>query len=168
MRPDNFFYPDTFIFNSTTYHGQRVSAKNQLFIPIETDSCPFDIGDVISQKIGDKERPFEVLDYEVQTSLGSAGPKYPYLSLLKVKALDVKDSPKHITTNLTFNGAISAGGDFQAGSNNSITKHISIQQLQDAIEKSDDPEVKSLWQKLLENPTFSAIAATLAKSALGQ
>ncbi|MCZ5512167.1 hypothetical protein O5475_16395 [Escherichia coli] len=116
----------------------------------------------------DRERLFEVLDYEVQISLEVGCPGYSHLAVLIVKALDVKEKPKQITTHLTFNGAINAGGDFQAGNDNSITKNITIQQLHDAIEHCNDPEVKSLWQKLLENPTFASIASILAKSALGQ
>ncbi|HCN2827012.1 TPA: hypothetical protein N6R22_003079 [Escherichia coli] len=168
MRPDQFFYPDTFTFNSSTYYGQRDSSKGRLYIPIESDLCPFNIGDIIVQKMVDRERLFEVLDYEVQISLEVGCPGYSYLAVLIVKALDVKEKPKQITTHLTFNGAINAGGDFQAGNDNSITKNITIQQLHDAIEHCNDPEVKSLWQKLLENPTFASIASILAKSALGQ
>ncbi|WP_232097138.1 hypothetical protein [Serratia ureilytica] len=59
------------------------------------------------------------------------------------------------------------GGDFQAGSINSITKNITIEQLAKAIEESNDPEVKSLWSKLTNNASFAAIAAGVAQSLLG-
>lgn len=167
MRDEDFFFPDTFFFEGKSYKGQRVTSKNQLSIPLTSDDCPFDIGSIVIQKVGSKERAFEVLDYDVSTSLGIGGDELPYLAALKVRALDVKVKPNHVTTHLTFNGAINAG-EFQAGSNNSITKHISIEQLQEAIENSDDPEVKSLWQKLLENPTFVGIASSLAKGVVGQ
>lgn len=120
------------------------------------------------QKQGGKERHYEILDYDVNESLGIGGDNFPFLASLQVKALDVKEKPHSTTTHINFNGAVTAGGDFQAGSINTIEKHISIEQLQQAIEKSDDPEVKSLWQKLLDNPTFASITATLAKGVLDQ
>ncbi|MCC3733699.1 hypothetical protein LLS47_12250 [Rouxiella badensis] len=166
MRPDKFFYPDVFVFNGTEYYGQKSAAKNQAFIAITSEESPFDIGDVITQKVGSKERSIEVVDYEISDSLGAAGSEYPFNITLKIKPLDVKTHAQN-TTHLTFNGSVTAGGDIQAGSNNSITKHITIQQLQDAIEKSKDPEVKALWQRLLENPTFSSIATALAQGAIG-
>lgn len=166
MNDVDFLFPDTFFFKDKKYKGQRVTSKNKLSILISSDDCPFDIGDIVVQKVGSKERPFEVLDYDVSTSLGVGGFEYPFLASLSVKALDVKPKPSHVTTHLTFNGAINANGDFQAGSTNSITKHITIEQLQKAIEDSDDPEVKNLWQKLLENPTFAAIASALAQGVL--
>lgn len=167
MRPDPFFFPHEFTFNGSTYYGQKNGEKGHILVTLLDDTCPFDIGDVLVQKQGSKERQFEVLDYDVNESLDVGGGGYPYLAKLRVKALDVKEKPVHGTTNITFNAAVTAGGDFQAGSVNSISKHITIEQLQNAIEESDDPEVKSLWQKLLENPTFSSIAAALAQSALG-
>lgn len=168
MNDLDFMFPDSFAFEGSSYRGQRVTSKNQLLILLKSDDCPFDIGDVLHQSVGTKQRPFEVLDYDVSTSMDIAGHEFPFIARLKVKALDVKSSPSHVTTHLTFNGAINAHGDFQAGSNNSITKNITIEQLQDAIENSNDPEVKSLWQKLLENPTFASLASTLAKGVIGQ
>lgn len=167
MRDIEFFFPDSFVFEGNEYRGQRDAAKGQILVLLSNEDCPFDVGSTLSQNVGTKVRPFEVLDYDVSTSLGVAGIEYPYIATLQVKALDVKSKPSHVTTHLTFNGAINANGDFQAGSNNSITKHITIEQLQDAIENSNDPEIKSLWQKILENPTFASIATTLAKGAIG-
>lgn len=168
MRPDKFFFPHEFYYNGDVYYGQKDGKKGEILVALLTETCPFDIGDVLVQKQGDKERQFEVLDYDVNESLGIGGVGYPFLASLRVKALDVKDKPVSSTTHINFNAAINAGGDFQAGSINTIEKHISIEQLQEAIEKSNDPEVKSLWQRLLDNPTFATIAATLAKGALGQ
>lgn len=108
-----------------------------------------------------------MLDYEVQDSLG-VGSNLPFLAILHVSALDVKSKPAGGDTHINFHGSVTAGGDFQAGSVNSISKQITVEQLQEAIEKSGDPEVKSIWQKLLENPTFSAIAASLAQGMIGQ
>lgn len=167
MRPDKFFFPHEFYYNEEVYFGQKDGKKGVILIALRDETCPFDISDVLVQKQGDKTRQFEVLDYDVNESLEVGGSGYPFLASLQVKALDVKDKPVSTTTHINFNAAVTAGGDFQAGSINTIEKHISIEQLQEAIEKSNDPEVKTLWQKLLDNPTFASIAATLAKGALG-
>lgn len=167
MVSENFFYPNEFTFDGITYRGQRDTKKKQLLIPIKEQTCPFDIGDKIELKQGDKIRLFEVLDYEVQDSLG-VGSNLPFLAILHVNALDVKSKPNGGDTHINFHGSVTAGRDFQAGSVNTISKQITVEQLQEAIEKSDDPEVKGLWQKLLENPTFSNIAASLAQSMIGK
>lgn len=166
MRPDSFFFPDEFSYEGQTFYGQKIGRKNEIHVALIDETCPFDIGGILIQKQGGKERQFEVLDYDVNQSLGVGGAGYPFNALLQVKALDVKEKASPITTHITFNAAVTAGGDFQAGSINTAIKKISIEQLQDAIERSEDPEVKGLWQKLLENPTFATIAATLAQGAL--
>jgi len=167
MVADNFFFPNEFYFNGAAYRGQRDAKKNQILIPIADQTCPFDIGDNLELKQGSKSRFFEVLDYEVQDSLG-VGSNHPFLAILQVEALDVKAKPNGGDTHINFHGAVTAGGDFQAGSVNTISKQITVEQLQEAIEKSEDPEVRGLWRKLLENPTFSAIAASLAQGMLGK
>jgi len=167
MVSENLFYPNEFTFNGESYRGQRDTKKNQILIPIANETSPFDIGDKLELKQGDKNRFFEVLDYEVQHSL-RVGSKHPFLAVLHVDALDVKTKPSVGNTHINFHGSVTAGGDFQAGSVNSISKEITVEQLQKAIEESNDPEVKGLWQKLLENPTFSSIAASLAQGMIGQ
>lgn len=168
MRPDKFFFPHEFYHKGDVYYGQKNGKKGEIYLALQEETCPFDLGDVLVQKQGSKERQFEVLDYDINESVGDGGGKYPFLASVRVKALDVKESPVSNTTHINFNAAVTASGDFQAGSVNTIEKHISVEQLQEAIDKSNDPEVKSLWQKLLDNPTFASIAATLAKGAIGQ
>ncbi|HEJ7275642.1 MULTISPECIES: hypothetical protein [Serratia] len=166
MRPDEFFFPNIFNYEDIQYYGVKVPGKNEITITLIDETCPFDIGKSISLQQGAKERHFEILDYDVNQSLDIGGGGYPYLANLKVRPLDVKPAPQPNVTSITFNGAVHAGGDFQAGSVNSITKSITIEQLEKAIEESNDPEVKSLWSKLTNNASFAAIAAGLAQSLL--
>ncbi|AKL42410.1 TPA: hypothetical protein I8438_001803 [Serratia marcescens] len=167
MRPDEFFFPHIFTYESQTFYGNKVNSKNEILITLIDETCPFDIGKLITLQQGTKERHFEILDYDVNQSLDIDGGGYPYLASLKVRALDVKPTPQPNVTSITFNGAVHARGDFQAGSINSITKNITIEQLAKAIEESNDPEVKSLWSKLTNNASFAAIAAGVAQSLLG-
>jgi len=161
MRPDEFFFPHIFNYEEIQFYGTKVSGKNEIIITLIDDTCPFDIGKSIALQQGAKERYFEILDYDVNQSLDIGGGGYPYLANLKVRPLDVKPTPQSNVTSITFNGAVHAGGDFQAGSINSITKSITIEQLEKTIEESNDPEVKSLWSKLTNNPSFSAIISAL-------
>lgn len=168
MRPDEFFFPHIFDFEGRTFYGSKTAGKNQIVITLLDDTCPFDIGNSIALCQGEKQRQFEILDYDVNESLGVGGGGYPFLATLKVQPLDVKPQPQQNPTSIVFNAPVSAGGDFQAGSVNSITKHITIQQLQKAIEESNDPEVKSLWEKLTNNQAFAAITSALTTGLLNQ
>ncbi|MEG0056789.1 MULTISPECIES: hypothetical protein [Bacteria] len=151
---DDFFYPDKFEYKGITYKGQRSS--NKLLILIDNEDCPFDIGGVVIQKVGSKERAFKVTEWEVQTSLGIGGK--PFLADLAVISLDAipKENPSGQTIN--FHGSVTAE-NLQAGNNNSLTQQISIEQLAKAINESNDPEAKGLLQKLLDNKTVAGILA---------
>lgn len=163
---DDFFYPDRFQFNKIIYSGQRMSSKNQLLIPIDSNECPFDIGDIVTQKIGSKERFFEVLDWQLQSSL-EVGTNAPYIAALSVQALDTKKQIQQLQSQtINFHGSVSAT-NLQAGNSNTLSQTITLQQLEDAIEKSGDPEAKKLWRKLLENPTIAGIITTTASVILG-
>ncbi|CAM3399931.1 MULTISPECIES: hypothetical protein [Yersinia] len=85
----DFFYPDNFEFDGESYRGQRVAKNNAILVLITSRDCPFDINNVITQKIGNKERLFKVIDWEVQDSLGVGGK--PYLANLSVEALGVPE-----------------------------------------------------------------------------
>lgn len=165
MHDDDFFFPDTFEFNNAIFSGQRMSSANKLLIPLATNESPFDIGDIVTQKVGSKERLFEVLDWQIQSSLNIGGK--PFLVALKVEALDVKKIiPQQTSQTINFHGSVNTT-NLQAGNNNVLTSNITLQQLEAEIEKSGDPEAKKLWQKLLENPTISGIITTTAGAILG-
>ncbi|CRX93156.1 TPA: hypothetical protein PXJ30_002167 [Yersinia enterocolitica] len=150
----DFFFPDHFEFDGESYRGQRVAKKNEIIILIASKDCPFDINNVITQKVGNKERLFKVIDWEVQDSLGVGGK--PYLATLSVEALDVPEKKHAASQTINFNAAVNAG-NLQAGNNNTIYQTITIEQLADAIAASKDPDAQALWQKLLNNNTVAGI-----------
>ncbi|EMU6154332.1 TPA: hypothetical protein ROW14_003450 [Yersinia enterocolitica] len=148
------FYPDIFEYNSVMFRGSRVAKKNEISILISTTDCPFDLGGVVTQHIGDKERQFKVMDWDVQKSMGIGGK--PYLAILSVEALGVPEKKQVASQTFTFNAEVNAG-NLQAGNNNTISQTITIEQLADAIATSKDPEAQALWQKLLNNNTVAGI-----------
>ncbi|GDX05718.1 hypothetical protein [Buttiauxella sp. A111] len=162
MDDDDFFYPDSFEFKGISYKGQR--SNNELLILIDTNDCPFDISEVVTQKIGSKERFFEVADWSVQSSEGMGGK--PYLAVLNVRSLDALPKNNPISQTFNFNASVTAS-NLQAGNNNSIKQEITIQQLADEIRKSGDAEAKGLLDRLLNNQTVAGILSAVAGACIG-
>lgn len=158
-------YPDDFLHNGARYAGRQKSTS-EISIGMNDDSMPFSTGEIITMVVLDRTRDFEIIDYK-RARTGNVMRGLKSIISLTVRPLDVKEKQQTGTTHITFNGPVTSGGDFQAGSVNSITKNITLEQLQKAIEESNDPEVKSLWSKLTNNASFAAIAAGVAQSLLG-
>ncbi|MBH1912029.1 hypothetical protein I5M99_18550 [Serratia marcescens] len=158
-------YPDDFVHKGVTYAGRQKSNR-EISIGMSDNSIPFSTGDIISMVILDRSRDFEILDYKRANTSGFM-PGLESIISLTVRPLDVKEKQQTGATHITFNGPVTSGGDIQAGSVNSITKHITLEQLHKAIEDSSDPEVKSLWEKLTNNASFVAITSAIGQSLLG-
>ncbi|HIF6607533.1 hypothetical protein [Serratia sp. TKO39] len=158
-------YPDEFLHNGERYAGRQKSTS-EISIGMKDDSMPFSTGEVITLVVLDRSRDFEILDYK-RAKTGNVMRGLKSIISLTVRPLDVKEKQQTGTTHITFNGPVTSGGDIQAGSVNSITKHITLEQLHKAIEDSTDPEVKSLWEKLTNNASFVAITSAIGQSLLG-
>ncbi len=88
------------------------------------------------------------------------------MAYLDVQPLDVKAKNNNSST-FNFNGPVNAGGDFQAGSVNTINKNVTFEQVAKAVAESDDQEVKGMWEKITTNPSFLAILSAVAGGVIG-
>jgi hypothetical protein len=165
MNFESLAYPETIIIAGSEYKGQRNMSKGSLLIPY-TDEPDIGIGDVISQKSGQREISLKVIDVSFLEG-GSLNVGTKHANLLTLKVENTTAQP-HITSGQTstFNIGSISGEQVQVGNHNAQTVNISIQQLVDAVTKSNDPAAKSILKSLFENSTVASIVGAGASTLL--
>lgn len=158
-------YPETIIISGFEYKGQRDMSKGRLLIPY-TDEPDVGIGDVITQKSGKREISLKVIDASFLEG-GSLNAGTKHANLLELKVENTTAQP-HIASGqtATFNIGSISGEQVQVGNHNAQTVNISIQQLVDAVAKSNDSAAKSILKSLFENSTVASIVGAGASALL--
>ena len=156
MNFDELAYPEVITIAGEEYKGQRDMSKGQVLIPY-TNEPDVGIGDVISQKSGKREIYLKVIDLSfLKDGSLNVGTKHPHMLTLKVQNTTAAPHlPK--TNNSTFNIGSVSGSNVQVGNGNSLSVHITIQQLVEEIAKSNDPEAKSKLKEFLSNSTVASV-----------
>ncbi len=163
---DKLAYPDTITIADIEYKAQRNMSKGQVLIPY-TDKPDVGIGDVIVQKAGKREINLKVLDVSFLEG-GTLGVGTNHPNMLTLKVQNTTAQPHLPSQNKsTFNIGSVSGDNVQVGNNNTLSVHVSIQQLAEHIAKSGDEEAKSTLKALLENSTVAGLIGAGASSLLG-
>lgn len=163
---DEMAYPDIFIIAGSEFKGSRSAGKKQVDIPF-TDEPPIELGDVLIQKIGERELNLKVVDLTI-TNNGTLliGTTHPHLMVLTVENVS-GDAHRTNQKKNTFNIGSVTGGQVQIGESNHILVNISITELVEKVATSDDPKAKSLLKDLLNNSTIANIVGAGASTLLG-
>lgn len=149
-------YQDIFTISGNEYKGRRNIAKNEIMIPY-TDDPDVTIGDEVILKAGKSDIHFKVIDvnFRKRGSLG-IGTKHPNMLTLMVENTTSKPHLANQSSN-TYNIGSVSGSNVQVGDGNSLSIHVSIQELTEAIAKSNDPEAKSKLKDFLNNRTVASV-----------
>ncbi|EKN3404397.1 hypothetical protein AB5J03_004414 [Yersinia enterocolitica] len=163
---DQMAYPDVFIISSTEFKGSRSTGKNQIDIPY-TDEPEIELGDILIQKIGNRELNLRVVDLSIsKNGTLNVGTDHPHLLTLIVENLS-GDAFKTKKSGSTFNIGSVSGKQVQIGETNHLLVNVSITELVEKIAKSDDKQAKSMLRQLLENSTVASIVGAGASALLG-
>lgn len=160
---DKMSYPDIFLISGKEFRGIRNTDENQVNIPF-TDEPQIELGDILIQKIGTHELNLKVIDLSIlENGTMKVGTTHPHLLTLAVENLS---SEAHRTAKSmnTFNIGSVSGEQVQIGESNNLVVNITLQELVEKISKSDDPEAKSLLNKLLNNSTVSGVVGAGASA----
>jgi hypothetical protein len=156
MNIDEMTYSEIIYIDGQEHNAQRDMNKGTVSIPY-TQEPDVGIGDVITQKSGQREISLKVLDTAfLKGGTLQFGTKHPHVVTLKVENT-TSQAHKTPSQPSTINIGSVTGEQVQVGNSNSQTVNISIQQLVEALAKSSDPEAKSLLKKLLENSTVGSL-----------
>ena len=159
-------YPATIIINNIEFRARRDMDTGKVLVPY-TEEPNIGSGDVIVEKLGQREIFLKVLDVGFQESgtLG-IGTKHEHMMTLKVENTAAEQHKSPTQKQEVTIGTVS-GGQVQIGNANLQIADISIQQLAEKIAASDDLEAKSALRKLLENSTVSSLLGAGAGFLLG-
>lgn len=153
---DEMAYPDLFLINGIELKGTRSAGKNQIEIPF-TDEPEIDLGDVLTQKIGNRELNLKVVDLSIsKNGTLNIGTTHPHLLVLTVENLSGNAHMTKKSIN-TFNIGSVSGEQVQIGENNHLLVNISITELVEKVASSGDPKAKSILRDLLNNSTVASV-----------
>lgn len=156
-------YPQIFIIDGKEMHGSRNTAKGTVLVPY-TLIPKIRIGDSILYKTGGGEISLTVTDLEeVEDGTLGVGTIHPHLLTLYVENKS-SSAYKNQPSTTTFNIQSVSGQQVQVGESNNLVMNITLQELVEKISKSDDPEAKSLLNKLLNNSTVSGVVGAGASA----
>ncbi|MCX2888881.1 hypothetical protein OO258_11605 [Pseudomonas sp. DCB_BI] len=163
---DSMAYPDILVIGSGEHKGSRNIANNTLLIPYSVD-LDVGIGDIITQRIGSREIRLKVIDVSfAQGGTMNIGTPHPNLAKLKIENLTaIEHLPKEAASVINIGNL--NGQQVQVGNNNNQTVNISLQQLVEAVAKSNDEEAKGALRKLFDNGTVASVVGAGLTSLLG-
>jgi len=161
MNLDELAYPEIIYIDDHEYNAQRDMNKSTVYIPY-TIEPNIGIGDVITQKSGQRKISLKVLDAQFsKDSTLQIGTIHRHLITLKVENTTSLAHKTPLPSSNINIGSIT-GEQVQIGNDNSQTVNISIQQLVEELAKSQDEEAKSLLKKLLDNSTVGSLIGASA------
>ena len=150
-------YPEVVFIEGQEFKAKREVSKGKVFIPY-TETPDVGIGDVITQKTGQREVHLKVLDIQfLEGGTLQLGTKHSNLLTLHVENSTSAPHKTSTSNNTTFNIGSISGEQLQVGNNNSQLVTINVQKLVEEVVKSDDTEAKSLLKQLLENSTVGSV-----------
>lgn len=147
-------YPEVITISGTDHKAIRT--KNKVLIPY-TDEPDVGIGDIITQRAGQRQVTLKVLD--ASFLLGgtlNVGTRHNNMLTLEVENMTASEHKTEKQNSVVNIGSVS-GTQIQIGNNNSQIANISIQELLEKVAASNDKEAKSMLKKLLENSTVASL-----------
>ena len=162
---DKLAYPETIYIDGAEHKGKRNMSKGQVLIPYSNEPS-VGIGDIISQKSGQREINLKVIDasFLEDGSLG-LGTKHPHILTLNVENTTAQ---AHVTKNQssTINIGSVSGEQVQVGNHNSQITNISLQQLVEHVVNNGNSEAKSTLKSLLQNSSIASLVGAGATALL--
>lgn len=164
MDMDKMAYPEIFVVSGVELKGRRDMKKGTVLIPY-TDEPDVGIGDVISQKSGQRMVSLKVLDCSfLEDGTLNVGTRHNNMLTLIVENSTAE--PFKSSTSSTINIGSISSDQVQVGNHNTQITNITVQRLVEQIAKSKDAEAKSKLKEFLQNSTVASVIGAGATALL--